>query len=1284
MKTAPLKFLTVLTLAIAAPVTYAVPVISEFLADNDLGLRDEDGDDEDWIEIHNPDTSAINLAGWRLTDDSLDLAKWTFPSRVLAPNGRLVVFASNKNRKPATGNLHTNFRLDQDGDFLSLISPSGTPSTTFSPVYHFQTKNRSFGTGFAGTVATTDATPAAFIAGTHYNRVKLSGIGSAQFDGSLNSFDDSAPQQGHQQYLWYDYSSRLGAVPAGQTVVEATLEWSGTARIFAGVSGLSTVAGSVGVFPAPDAAKGVTTIATGADGDDLVDFYSSHSPVSTVGHEPGQTQSFVWDVTALVRQWIANPADPTRGQFILVTSSQPVWIAWDQNRPGPKLTVRTVNSPTPVSAVGFMSPTPGADNTGVTAAGPLVRGVTQNPAAPPVGGSLVVSARILPAQGGAVSTVTLGHRKMYEAEQPVPMTDDGLNGDVLAGDGVFSASISGAAIEAGKMLRWKVTATDAAGYQTKIPPFRDPLDAPEYFGTVPVDPSVTTNLPLLEWFIQNPSAANTTSGTRCSIAFKGEFYDNVGINIHGQSTQGGTFPKKSYDIDGNRGYRFKWSDDPAEIRAKDINLLTVFGDKTKARHCLAYEMNIEAGVPAHYCFPVRVQQNGLFFGLLDFVEDADDVYLERAGLNKDGALYKMYNNMTDAATHAVAGAEKKNRKEENNTDLQAFLNGLTLTDATARKNFLYDHVDLPKMVNFMAANTATANIDLHSKNYYIYRDTGKTNLWTLLPWDLDLSFGRLWTAANNYFDDGIYINAGGFRSGTGQNLVSKLWAIAEFDVMVRRRIRTLHEQFWKQSAVSPDPTRWVDRRFQEMLALVGDDAALDHAKYTPGPWHNPAPAVTESPFRHNTMSQEISRLFSNFIVQRVNAMYGDALMPPTQNVDALQPLVFSQIDVSPASGNQNEEFVRIQNPNSVAIDISGWRLAEAIDFTFEPGTVLPASGSIYVSPDVVAFKARATAPRGGQGLVVVGEYSGRLSNLGETVRLLDAAGTQRAITTYPGAPTVWQESLVITEIMYNPGGDGLAEYLELMNIGDAALPLADVRFTQGIEFDFTGSTVTSLAPGSRVLLVRSLAAFQAVHGTGHSVAGEFAAGSALDNGGEGIKLEDPENNTIKEFNYDDVPPWPMLPDGGGYSLVLIHPASNPDPAIPANWRSSVAINGSPGGGDSTAFSGDPLADLDGDGLSALLEYALGSDAASVTAFNHLTTGTESSGHLDVDIVHALAADDVALHLEWSQSLGSWSEPPAELVAELRLPGGLTRQTWRLTLSNPTALRHFLRLRAVLR
>ena len=104
----------------------AQPVITEFMASNNHTLLDEDGDASDWIELYNPGTNGVDLNGWRLTDDPADLAKWTFPSTNLASHGFLVVFASGKNRAVAGQELHTDFSLTSDGDYLALVRPDGT------------------------------------------------------------------------------------------------------------------------------------------------------------------------------------------------------------------------------------------------------------------------------------------------------------------------------------------------------------------------------------------------------------------------------------------------------------------------------------------------------------------------------------------------------------------------------------------------------------------------------------------------------------------------------------------------------------------------------------------------------------------------------------------------------------------------------------------------------------------------------------------------------------------------------------------------------------------------------------------------------------------------------------------------------------------------------------------------------------------------------------------------------------------------------------------------------
>lgn len=128
--------------------------ISEFLASNSAGLADDDGDREDWIELHNPGAAPADLAGWALTDDATLLTKWRFPATNLPAGGHLVVFASGKDRTSAGARLHTNFRLSNDGEFLALVRPDGeTIASQFAPEYPPQTPNTSFGVTAGGTNA---------------------------------------------------------------------------------------------------------------------------------------------------------------------------------------------------------------------------------------------------------------------------------------------------------------------------------------------------------------------------------------------------------------------------------------------------------------------------------------------------------------------------------------------------------------------------------------------------------------------------------------------------------------------------------------------------------------------------------------------------------------------------------------------------------------------------------------------------------------------------------------------------------------------------------------------------------------------------------------------------------------------------------------------------------------------------------------------------------------------------------------------------------------------------
>lgn len=101
-------------------------VINEIMSSNSSVLADEDGDFPDWIEIYNPTDSEINLNNYSLSDNLTSLKKWTFPERIIQPKDFLIVFASDKNRKPK--NIFWETIIDK-GDNWRYLIPISEPSS---------------------------------------------------------------------------------------------------------------------------------------------------------------------------------------------------------------------------------------------------------------------------------------------------------------------------------------------------------------------------------------------------------------------------------------------------------------------------------------------------------------------------------------------------------------------------------------------------------------------------------------------------------------------------------------------------------------------------------------------------------------------------------------------------------------------------------------------------------------------------------------------------------------------------------------------------------------------------------------------------------------------------------------------------------------------------------------------------------------------------------------------------------------------------------------------------
>jgi hypothetical protein len=681
----------------------------------------------------------------------------------------------------------------------------------------------------------------------------------------------------------------------------------------------------------------------------------------------------------------------------------------------------------------LLQPTPGAPNrTALAQVGPIIRNVTNNP--PPLAAheDLVITAEVSPALA-AVGQVRLIFRVNYtEEHRMIPpggliMLDDGQGADAVAGDGIYTAVLPAQAYGPGDMVRWYVLAVDVAGNVSRNPLFYYRNNSPEYYGTVAQDPSVQTALPVFYWFVENIGASETRGGTRASLFYREQFYDNVFVRIRGGSTAGA--PKKHFKFDMNRGYKFEYR--PDAPRVSEFNLNSTYSDKAYLRQPLAFEAYTWCGCPSSDSFPVRAQRNRQFYGVQAFIEQVDDELLERHGLDPRGALYKMYNTF-----NAGGSAAKKTRRWEGRQDLDDFCRSINDTSGATRHNNIFDRVNLPLTLNYLAATVLTHQNDHPHKNHYLYRDSDGSGEWCFLPWDHDLTWGSNWIGnQGGSYGDVIYA-ADDQVPGRGTSvkpshpfvgkedcrewnnhwnrLIDALLNNATVREMYLRRLRTVMDDFL-QPPGTPYDELFIENRIDELITLMASDVLLDYVKWAnPWTWGGQAGYPRDQSFAYaiNVLKTDYlavrrRHLYITHNVDRV-AQYNSpgsysAAIPNAQPLDAVTR--FGTYESNPPSGNQDEEYIELVNPNAYAVDLTGWRLDGGIRHSFLPGTVLVAGGRLYVSPNVRVFRSRTASPRGGQGHFVQGNYRGRLSNQGETIRLFDRYDRLVDTLAYSAVPT---------------------------------------------------------------------------------------------------------------------------------------------------------------------------------------------------------------------------------------------------------------------------------------
>ncbi len=1243
-----------MVLAAGAVLSPGAPRISEFLADNATGIRDEDGDREDWIEIHNPDGVSVNLSGWSLTDKSSHDAPWVFPPVVLGPGERLVVFASKKDRRDPASPMHTDFSLKKSGEYLALLDPSGTAVSEYSPEFPEQLPDVSYGVASAPAGLLGDEAALSYHVPVADIGDSWRGVSFSDPDGHFISTGDGGaplhPGIGRDESGGYLPLIKTG-VPAGSagvyvripfrvvspaSLTSLTLSMAYDDAFVAWINGVE-VARSSGAPPVPE-----------------------WDSVSSVHHDAKLDDPAVFDISAHLGRLVSG--DNVLAIHVLDRSEKSGDLLAD-----PRLDA------TRGSSVGnfLYPPTPGAPNGPASLPGPEISGAEQTPALPGDSDAIAVAATVSPVIG-TVGSVKLFYRVNDGGETSVEMSDLG---------GVHSATIPAAAATPGDLVRWRIEAADTAGRVSREPAWLDQSgvrQSAKYRGTVIADPAVSGSLPVYEWFAENEAACRTWSGGRASLFYDGVLYDNIFVRRRPGSADPGA---QSFLF--NRGESFQY--DPAAPKVSEIFLASEAGDTTRLRQPVAFAALAQRGGIAPRAFPVNLRLNGADDRVAMHIERIDDDFFKSRGLPQNGALYQFIGRADSrpALNDSLTGIKKLARRSEGTSDLESLIGGLkgslaggdlesggsllhTPAETAAREVFLFDNLNVPEFTNYLAATILTRDAGDIRENFQLYRDSAGSGEWYIFPGEMDRTFG-LGPGADGASKHPFWGDAG-HKDPDGDQWSVLLDAVhnsPRVRAMILRRARTLMDELYTESAGGPGA--WFEAEAARLESAIDPVLEIDTA-----------PLLAE-------FAERRADLYFN--------LYGpggaEPLIPAAQTPGLA--LEFGRIEYNPPSGDQDHEFIELRNPNGEDLDISGWSLSGGVEFTFAAGTVVRAGESVWITPRLSAFRTRDVSPTGGEGRMALGPYSGHLSNFGETLTLRDSAGVMVAETAYEGAPSAPQLHLVVSEFHYHPETEPDAEFIELLNISDTVtLDLDGVKFSAGVEFAFAGSAVTTLAPGERVLVVRDPVAFKSVYGTEHAarIAGVFANGTSLSNSGEEIRLDDATNSTIREFTYSDSAPWPTSPDGGGPSLVLRDPTSAPDPNDAANWTVGPS-GGTPGYREEIPFDAwladrgqtDPEADPDGDGWTELENYVLAGDLRPRPG---ALVAVPDAGGLMLKFIRR-DAPDARVVVELSLDLESWGDGieglDYEIVSDIPNGDGTRGVSVRMlpgTLGNPTG---FARLRS---
>ena len=302
------------------------------------------------------------------------------------------------------------------------------------------------------------------------------------------------------------------------------------------------------------------------------------------------------------------------------------------------------------------------------------------------------------------------------------------------------------------------------------------------------------------------------------------------LRLHGGSSR--EFGKKSFRVELLQGHRLldgRWR----------LVLRAEFVDKSQLRNWLSLDMMRSATwLPASRARHVHLRLNQAYWGVMLDVERVDADFLQRVGLERNGSLYEGDPPRTlsnPGANFTPLGSMDTYRTVYTHhsgpwqhDDLVVLISDVLQRSDEELAKDVDKILAVDDVLVYWAMMVLIQNADMVRKNFYFYRGVdGSDKRWRFLPWDMDLSWGHLWSEENDILEEAIYTDQplwiGKNNGGPFYNhLIDRLWKLPQW----RARYLWILGELVKTSF---DPTLLAPR-IDAMACQIAPDVLADRRK----------------------------------------------------------------------------------------------------------------------------------------------------------------------------------------------------------------------------------------------------------------------------------------------------------------------------------------------------------------------------------------------------------------------------------------------------------------------